>query len=137
MLNIKLLNFKKLQSHVLWLALIIAFYLFNGINYLRSQSITSDEGAFYNYAVRYVQHHPDRINPINDNSKMPVILLNIIPRVIEQILHPGLKKTDNWESDIVAGRYVTLLVSVLIIFFVFLWAKELYGIRAAIFAAFL
>src|SRR3954453_4318858 len=112
MLNIKLLNFKKLRSPGLWLALIIAFYLFNGVNYLRSQSITSDEGAFYNYAIRYVQHHPDRINPINDNSKMPVILLNIIPRAVQQVLHPGLKKTDNGDSDIVAGRYVTLLISV-------------------------
>jgi hypothetical protein len=78
-----LLYFVKQKWLYISLAFIIIFYLFNGIQYLKSQSITSDEGSFYDYASRYLRGHPDRIDPINDNSKMPVIVLNTIPRVVE------------------------------------------------------
>ncbi|TDH17930.1 phospholipid carrier-dependent glycosyltransferase [Segetibacter sp. 3557_3] len=119
------------------LGLIVIVYLFNGIQYLRSQSLTSDEGTFYDYAKRYLRGNPSRIYPRSDNSKMPVVVLNTIPRVIEQALHPGLKKNDWGLSDIMGGRYVTLFISVLTILLVFTWAKQLYGFGAGLFAAFL
>lgn len=116
---------------------IILFYLVNSIWYLQSQSITSDEGSFLNYAIRYLKGHPERITPVTDNSKMPVSIINTIPRIIEQLLNQNLKKADYGFSDIIMGRYMTLLVSVSIILLVFSWAKQLYGANSGLFAAFL
>lgn len=116
---------------------IILFYLANSIFYLEAQSITSDEGTFLNYAIRYLKGHPERVSPIVDNSKMPISALNLVPRVIQQIMHPGLQKTDDGFSDIMMGRYVTLIFSVCTILLVFLWASELYGQKSGLFAAFL
>ena len=68
---------------------------------------------------------------------MPVSVVNTIPRVVEQALHPKLKKEDWGVSDITRGRYITLFISVLIILLVYKWADELYGRNAALFAGFL
>lgn len=116
---------------------IILFYLVNSIWYLQSQSITSDEGTFLNYAIRFLKGHPERIHPVSDNSKMPVSIINTIPRIIEQVLNKNLKKTDYGFSDIMMGRYVTLFVSINIILLVFSWSKQLYGTNSGLFAAFL
>ncbi len=130
-------KFLSAYSIPILLGLIILFYLFNGISYIHSQSITSDEGSFYNYAVRYLKGQPDRVSPRGDNSKMPVAALNTIPRIVEQVLQPGKQKTDMGVTDMMRGRYITLFFSVLIILLVFIWAGELYGKPAGLFAAFL
>ncbi len=39
-------------------------------------------------------------------------MLNLLPMMAEQLLHPGLKKNDNGASDVFAGGYLTLLISV-------------------------
>src|SRR5438309_3189294 len=114
---------------------LIGIYLINGICYLNAQSITSDEAPYFNYAVRYLKGHPDRINASTDDSKMPVIVLNVIPRAARQIFRPGLKKADWGYGDILGGRYVTLLFSVLAILLVFQWSRQLYGNVAGLFAA--
>jgi 4-amino-4-deoxy-L-arabinose transferase-like glycosyltransferase len=128
-----------LRSHfaVIGLFLLISFYVVNGICYLRSQSITSDEGSFYTYAVRYLKGRPDRIVPVSDNSKMPVTVLNTIPRLAQQAFSQTKIKDDGGVSDIMHGRYITLIVSVLTIVLVFIWSSELYGQRAGLFSAFL
>ncbi|MEQ1797068.1 MAG: glycosyltransferase family 39 protein, partial [Lacibacter sp.] len=119
------------------LILVIAVYLFNGIQYIQAQSITYDEGNFYNYAVRYLKGNPDRINPMTDDSKMPVSVLNTIPRILEQLIEPNSQKTDMGVSDIIHGRYITLFFSIFILLLIFIWTKELYGKKGALFAAFL
>jgi hypothetical protein len=119
------------------LLLICLFYLVNGICYLRAQSITVDEGGFYNYAKRLVKGDPKRPVPEIDNSKTPVIVINLIPRIIEQLLHPRTRKYDWGTEDIKNGRYLTLFVSLLVILLVYEWTKQLYGPGAALFAAFL
>ena len=128
-----------LRSHfpVIGLFFLIGFYLIDGICYLRSQSITSDEGSFYTYAVRFLKGRPDRITPVSDNSKMPVTVLNTIPRLAQQTFKHVERKDDGGVSDIMHGRYITLLVSVLTIVLVFLWSTELYGKQAGLFSAFL
>jgi hypothetical protein len=118
------------------LGLVIFFYLLNGIVYLNAQSETYDEGSFLFYAARFIKGHPERIYPV-DNSKLPVIVINLIPRAISQLFHPGLKKTDFGHSDVMTGRYMTLLFSALTILLVFHWSKKLYGEWAGLFSAFL
>ena len=122
---------------VLVLGIIVVFYLFNGIVYLNAQSVNSDEEGFYNYAKRLAKGNPERIDPVVDNSKMPVIILNLIPRATEQFFEPQKHKTDWGREDIIRGRYITLFISVLVILLVYFWAYDLYGLQAGLFAAFL
>jgi Dolichyl-phosphate-mannose-protein mannosyltransferase len=132
-----MLYFQKIQQGKWILALIIVLYLVNGIICIRHLSITSDEGSFINYAVRLLKGKPERIYPVSDNSKMPISVLNVIPRGIEQLRFPQTKKYDYGYSDILRGRYITLLVSVFIILLVFRWSTDLYGEQAGLFSAFL
>ena len=125
-----------LSDKRLLLGLILLFYLLNGIFYLQAQSLTSDEPSHLSYATRLLKGHPERVYQ-TDNSKMPISVINLIPRIIAQLFNPRLKKTDNGASDIFAGRYITLLVTVLLIILVYQWSKELYGEPAGIFSAFL
>ena len=129
--------FCKRHFSQIFLGLIIVFYLVNGFYYLRSQSITSDEGSFMSYAIRYLKGNPDRINPRSDNSKMPVTVLNMIPRIMEEKINGPAHKTDWGLSDTIHGRYVTLVISALTILLVYFWSKQLYGWKAGLFAAFL
>lgn len=117
--------------------ILFMLYLVQGVGYLRSQSITADEGSFLNYAVRFIHGHPERVFPTRDNSKMPVSVINLIPRMIEQSLHPGLQKSDSGASDIMHGRYVTLACSLITLLLVFLWSRQLYGDAGALFSLFL
>ena len=127
---------KKFSLVSVFLGLIIFFYLVNGIAYLRMQSQTSDEGSFLFYATRFIKGNPERIYQ-GDNSKLPVSVINLLPRAVEQLLHPGLKKMDNGHRDVMMGRYMTLVFSVLTILLVFRWSKILYGEWAGLFSAFL
>ena len=132
-----LVSYLRSQFVTIGLLAIIVFYLINGVCYLRSQSITSDEGSFYTYAIRYLKGNPERINPVADNSKMPVTVLNTMPRLAENVFTDGIKKNDGGVSDIMHGRYITLLVSIITILLVFRWSSELYGKKAGLFSAFL
>jgi hypothetical protein len=129
-------SFLKSRNRVL-LSLIVIVYILNGIYYLRNQSITSDEGSFIDYAIRYLRGNPGRMYPRVDNSKLPVTVLNLAPRIVTQVVQPALEKKDWGFSDTMNGRYVTLLVSIFTILLVYLWGKNLYGANAGLFSAFL
>ena len=119
-----------------FLLLIVIFYLANGICYIRMQSITSDESSFLNYASKIIHRHPERTDPASQNSKMPIVVLNLVPRMIEQIAKPGLHRTDHSDTDILRGRYITLFLSVFIIIIVYNWTNILYGTEAALICSF-
>lgn len=119
------------------LAVIIMGYLLCGVCAIRSQSITFDEGPHYIFGIRILKGNPVRPKPVNDNSKMPVSVLNVLPRGAAQLLHPQLHKSDYGQNDIISGRYITLLFSVCSILLVFWWSKNLYGNNAGLFSAFL
>src|SRR5579871_6472995 len=122
----------KLHSYTrLGIVGLLILYLANGIVYLNRQSITYDEGGHFNFGVRILKGSTSREgDPTVTNSKMPVSALNALPRAFEQLFHRHLKKTDYGQSDIIHGRYITLLVSLLIGVYVFLWSRELYGEKA-------
>jgi hypothetical protein len=138
--EMKRLTFEQVagKGNILILLGIMLLYLANGVNYLRQQSIYWDEGSYSEYAIRYLKGSPSRqANPRRDNSMMPVVAFNMIPRAVEQLLHPGLVKQDNGVSDIMMGRYVTLFFSLFIILLLFLWGSELFGPASGLFAAFI
>jgi hypothetical protein len=129
--------FKKEHHHWLLRIFLFAVYLVNGFFYIPRQSIVSDELDHSSYSFRFIKGHPQKIRPYDDGSTMPITALNTLPRIIEQTIHPGLKKNDNGASDIINGRYITLLLSIFIGVYILIWAKELYGEAAATFSLFL
>ncbi|HEV8507448.1 MAG TPA: glycosyltransferase family 39 protein, partial [Chitinophagaceae bacterium] len=60
-----------------------------------------------------------------------------LPRIIQQVVEPGFHREDNGSSDIINGRYITLLISTFIGLYVYLWARNLYGRSADLFSLFL
>ncbi len=122
------------KYHRWFVAVLFLVYLVNGLIYIPRQSINSDESDHLDYAIRFVKGHPEKIKPFDDASTMPVSVLNTIPRVAEQLLHPGLQKTDWGYNDVLHGRYITLLISILIGLYVYRWTKDLFGESAAVFS---
>ena len=125
------------KKQIIILSLLIVLYLINGICSINALSITADEGSHLAFGIKMLKGDPARTNPEKDNSKMPVSVLNAIPRAVEQILNKDLVKNDYGVSDTIKGRYITLFFSVLIILLVFTWSRNLYGINAGLFSAFL
>ncbi len=112
-------------------------YFINGIVAIPQLSVTYDEGDNLSYGIRFIKGHPEKIKPYDDASTMPVLLFNAFPRAVQQVLTPGLVKTDGGESDIMTGRYVTLFLSAFIGLFVLKWSSELYGRKAGLLSLFL
>ncbi len=125
------------KKHIILLSLLIVIYLINGICSINALSVTADEGSHLAFGIKMLKGDPARTNPEKDNSKMPISVLNAIPRAAEQFFNKDLVKNDNGVSDTIKGRYLTLLFSVGIILLVFHWSRRLYGTNAGLFSAFL
>ena len=124
-----------LQKYHRWVVTILFLtYFLNGLIYIPRQSITYDEADHFNYAVRFVKGHPEKVKPFDDASTMPMSALNTAPRAVEQIFNRHLKKSNWGYDDIIHGRYVTLIISLLIGLYVYLWAKDLFGKPASLFS---
>jgi Dolichyl-phosphate-mannose-protein mannosyltransferase len=117
--------------------LLFAVYFINGIIVINLNSVASDETDHMYYGQRMLKGKPQKVNPYEDGSTMPISAFNALPRAIEQILHPGLKKTDGGISDAIHGRYITLLICVLAGIFIYRWSKEMFGEKAGLFSLFL
>lgn len=107
--------------------LIIVFYLTAEISFIQTQSATADEGAHMKYGIRIIKGSSHKYSCTPDDSKMPISVLNVIPRAVQQYFNPDLKKSDYGKSDITMGRYITLCISLISLLIVFLWSAELYG----------
>lgn len=122
--------------HTFVFVLIVIIFLANSIPYLLSQSINADEGAYANYAIRYLKGDPVRTEPRRDNSMMPVIAWNLVPRVAQQVVQPGLVKTDEGRSDIISGRFMSLIVGIMIILVLYAFGSQVFDRQTGLLAAF-
>ena len=116
---------------------LFAVYLINGLIAIPRNSITYDEMDHWSYGKRILKGQPQKVYIYDDASAMPISGVNAIPRAVEQILNSKLSKTDGGFSDIMHGRYMTLLVCLLIGIYIYKWAKELFGEWAGILSLFL
>jgi len=116
---------------------LFAVYLINGLIAIPRNSVTYDEMDHWSYGKRILMKKTDKIYPFDDASAMPVSGLNAIPRAVEQLSNPGLLKTDGGFSDIMNGRYVTLIVCLLTGFFIYRWSKQLFGEKGGLLSLFL
>lgn len=119
------------------MALILTAYLINGIFLIPQSSLTYDEMDHWSYGKRILKHQPQRVFPFDDASTMPVTGLNALPRALEQISNPDLRKNDAGFSDILHGRYVTLFICLLTGLLIYGWSRELFGDKAALLSLFL
>src|SRR5690606_34721291 len=87
------------------------------------KDVNGDERGYMVYAARTLKGETDRIK--FDDSKSSIIAVAYIPWRVEQLLNPGLDKTDYGDSDILSGRYVIIAISLLLIFYLWLLLKQL------------
>jgi hypothetical protein len=121
------------RVHIIF-GLIILFYSVVELVFISSEDLTSDETAHLTYGAKILKGDSYKRSCTLDDSKMPVSGLNAIPRAIEQLFHPSLKKSDNGVSDALRGRYISFLFSLISLFVVFKWSSQLYGKNAGLFS---
>jgi len=87
------------------------------------KDVNGDERGYMIYAARTLKGETNRIK--FDDSKSSLIGVAYIPRIVQQILNPGLEKTDYGDSDILSGRYVIIAISLILVFYLWLLLKQL------------
>lgn len=118
---------KRVQNFVAILVILI----FAGINISsvrRGFSLTTDEDKHYLYGEHILAGNPSRFNP----STMPATALNALPKRISSFLDDGRIK--NILSRYSLARSITIFFSCLIAYFIFCWARLLYGFIPALFS---
>lgn len=117
---------------------IAALFFLLAVISVQYDDVTFDEPDHLNYGIHLLHFKSDRYVEGRDfNTTMPVTALNAIPRAVEQLFNSGLQKNDWGESDVKNGRYVTILVSLVLLFYIFLFAKAIAGFGAGCWAMFL
>jgi 4-amino-4-deoxy-L-arabinose transferase-like glycosyltransferase len=95
---------------------------------MRHLSITYDEPDHFRYGRQILAGNAARF----DDSKMPFSALNALPAVAARALPEGRLTTALGRLE--AGRYLTVLFSLLVACCVFAWAARLYGPPAGLLA---
>ena len=73
------------------------------------KDVNGDERGYMIYAARTLKGETNRIK--FDDSKSSLIAVAYIPRIVQQLLNPGLEKTDYGDSDILSGLYIIIAIS--------------------------
>lgn len=123
--------------HFYLVLILFVAYLINGLIAIPSNSVTYDEMDHWSYGKRILMRKTDKVFPFDDASAMPISGVNAIPRAVQQLSNPGLLKTDGGFSDIMNGRYVTLIICLLTGFLIYRWSKELFGEKGGLLSLFL
>lgn len=118
--------------------IIAALFFLLAVISVQYDDITVDEPDHFQYGASILRLKSNRYVEGRDfNTTMPVTALNALPRAVEQVINPGLQKSDWGQSDIKYGRYVTILVSLVLLAYIFLFAKAIAGFSAGCWAMFL
>lgn len=120
-----------MRSKVFVFILLSVVFLLNILS-IRHKSLTYDEPNNYRYGENILKLNSNRF----EDSNMPFSCFNAIPRRVGELLKPFLKseKLMNFLCDMKTGRFMTVLFSLLLAFYVFKWTKELYGNVSAFFS---
>jgi 4-amino-4-deoxy-L-arabinose transferase-like glycosyltransferase len=108
--------------------LLLAVFALLEVGSLRHQTLTVDERGHYAYGWQLLRLDSTRF----DESKMPVAMLNALPRGLASALHPGSLR--HRLEGVEFARYVTVVCAVLLGWLVFRWARALYGALAGLLA---
>lgn len=140
------------QKNTIIIFILLSLLMIQCISSMRWKSPTFDEAGHLASGYSYLKTNDYRLNKNNPPfikrwMALPLLFMNLnIP-----IDHPSWKEANptefgrqffyyynqNAEKILFMGRLQTVLISILLGFFVFKWAKELYGNKAGLFALFL
>ena len=109
-----------------------AVYFLLGINSIKSWNITYDEADHFSYGLRSIKGYPEKVIAFEDGSCMPVSMINTIPRIVEQLLYPGVVKKDGGVQDITRGRYMTLIAGFFMLILIYVWLSRVASKKAAV-----
>jgi hypothetical protein len=93
-------------------------------------SLNYDEGSFLSYGASLLKLEGNK-DVAKFDSKLPITMLNALPRAVQQIFHPLLKKNDSID-DVLMGRYISLSATILLALLIFQWGSLLYNKTAGL-----
>ena len=128
---------RKRAFHFYLVLVLFTVYLINGLIAIPRNSVTYDEMDHWSYGKRILKGQTQKVFIYDDATAMPITGVNAIPRAVEQLLDRKLSKTDGGLSDIMHGRYMTLLVCLLIGIYIYKWSKDLFGEWGGVLSLFL
>ncbi|MFH1219603.1 MAG: glycosyltransferase family 39 protein [Candidatus Eisenbacteria bacterium] len=108
-------------------AMLAAMFLVDALT-IREDSLTYDEPIHYKYGAQVLDGDSSRFV----DGTMPVTALNALVRHLGKALAPG--RIRDYLLQVPSGRWVTILFSLLLGYFVFRWSRELYGTGAGLFS---
>lgn len=114
----------KNPSFLVLLVILVLFFL--NVSSMSKKSMTYDEHDHLEFGKQILTEK--NIEP--RMQKMPITVLNVIPVYILEKMNIEL----SLGKKLFISRISTILISVILAFFVFLWAKNLYGLKAGFFS---
>lgn len=122
------------SKNILLAGLLVILFVLNALS-VRHKSMTYDEIHHYDYGERILNGSSERSKQ-TDDSKMPVSALNALPKKLHEWFSPNIKSDQlrKFLSEMKSGRYITILFSLLLAFFVYKWCYDLYGWPASVFS---
>jgi hypothetical protein len=107
--------------------LLLAFYVLLQVYCIQQLSLNYDEPLFAAYGITVLKFQGKKDIQEFD-SKLPITALNMLPRAAEQLVNRELSKSGmEADKDIVNGRYISLIISLLLGLLIFKWTSELYN----------
>jgi len=119
-------------NHTWIISLLILGYACIQSYCIQQLTINYDEGLFAYYGATILKLQGNK-DIVKFDSKLPITALNMLPRAVEQLFHPGLKRPDSY-IDIMRGRYISLLATIILALVIYHWSGLLYGKKAGIFS---
>ena len=114
-----------------WIAgVMVAIYVCVQCYCIPRLSINYDEELFANYGTTLIKLQGEK-DIVKFDSKLPVTALNMLPRAVQQLIHPGLKKTEPYQ-DVIWGRYISLIATIILALVIYHWSALMYGRKAAV-----
>jgi hypothetical protein len=103
------------------------------ITSLRHKGLTTDEPVHYQYGDR-VLHSSPRRSGVLDSSTMPFSSLHATTSQLLAIIGntSGFSVDTSWVAQIKRGRYATIILSLFLALYVFVWSYQLYGRQGAL-----
>ena len=112
---------------------LLSLLLLLHITSLRHKGLTTDELLHYQYGDR-VLHSSPRRSGVTDSSTMPFSSLHAMTSESIAILAntSGFSVDTSWVAQIKRGRYATIILSLFLALYVFVWSYQLYGRQGAL-----
>jgi len=108
--------------------LVLIIFVLLSISSSAKVSLTLDEYLHYQYGGNVLSGNSTRF----DDSKMPISVLNLLPKGLASLLPDGFLKIAL--ERFAVARLVTIIVSMLVAYLVFSWSRSLYGFIPAMFS---